>query len=102
MTDTDTRLPQALDDALLSLDDLCRVGGVAPQWVVERVQSGLLVTMSGEPAAWRFDTLTVHRVRCMVRLERDFDAVPELAALVADLQAEIERLRARLARAGAG
>jgi chaperone modulatory protein CbpM len=102
MTDTDTRLPQSLDDALLSLDDLCRVGGVAPQWVVERVQSGLLVTMTGEPAAWRFDTLTVHRVRCMVRLERDFDAVPELAALVADLQAEIERLRARLARAGGG
>jgi chaperone modulatory protein CbpM len=102
MNKTDTGLPGALDDALLSLDELCRAGNVAPQWVVERVQSGLLVDMDGEPAAWRFDTLTVHRVRCMVRLERDFDAVPELAALVADLQAEIERLRARLLRAGLG
>ena len=102
MTDHDTRGLQTLDEALLSLDDLCRVGGVAPQWVVERVQSGLLVSMTGEPAAWRFDTMTVHRVRCMVRLERDFDAVPELAALVADLQAEIERLRARLARSALG
>ena len=44
----------------------------------------------------------LQRVRCMVRLERDFDAVPELAALVADLQDEIERLRARLRRAGLG
>jgi chaperone modulatory protein CbpM len=37
----------------------------------------------------------------MVRIERDFDAVPELAALVADLEAEIERLRRRLQALGA-
>jgi chaperone modulatory protein CbpM len=36
----------------------------------------------------------------MARLERDFDAVPELAALVADLVDEIETLRARLRRVG--
>jgi len=44
--------------------------------------------------------VTVVRARCMARLERDFDAVPELAALVADLQDEIGRLRARLRRVG--
>jgi chaperone modulatory protein CbpM len=32
----------------------------------------------------------------MHRLDRDFDATPELAALVADLLEEIEALRARL------
>jgi chaperone modulatory protein CbpM len=32
----------------------------------------------------------------MRRIERDFDAAPELAALVADLIEEIEALRARL------
>jgi chaperone modulatory protein CbpM len=100
MTDRDTELSQVLDEAGLSLEDLCRVGGVAPQWVVERVQSGLLVTRTGEPAAWRFDTLAVRRVRCMARLERDFDAVPELAALVADLLEELESMRAQLGRAG--
>jgi chaperone modulatory protein CbpM len=36
----------------------------------------------------------------MRRVERDFDAVPELAALVADLQEEIRHLRARLRQAG--
>jgi chaperone modulatory protein CbpM len=36
----------------------------------------------------------------MRRIERDFDAVPELAALVADLEEEIDALRARLAPLG--
>jgi chaperone modulatory protein CbpM len=36
----------------------------------------------------------------MRQLERDFDAVPELAALVADLLEEMDTLRARLRRAG--
>jgi len=40
------------------------------------------------------------RARRMRRLERDFDAVPEMAALVADLLEEMDALRARLRRAG--
>jgi chaperone modulatory protein CbpM len=36
----------------------------------------------------------------MRRLERDFDAVPELAALVVDLIEELDAVRARLRRAG--
>jgi chaperone modulatory protein CbpM len=34
----------------------------------------------------------------MAGVERDFDAVPELAALVADLAEEIAELRRRLSR----
>jgi len=100
MARNDDVLVAMVDEALLTLDDLCRAGAVAPQWVAERVQAGLLVARPGDAAAWRFDAVTLRRVRCMVRLERDFDAVPELAALVADLQDEIEHLRQRLARAG--
>jgi chaperone modulatory protein CbpM len=33
----------------------------------------------------------------MRQVERDFDAVPELAALVADMLDEMDRLRERLA-----
>jgi chaperone modulatory protein CbpM len=36
----------------------------------------------------------------MAMLERDFDAVPELAALVLDLEDEVAALRARLRRLG--
>jgi chaperone modulatory protein CbpM len=96
------RLAMLADEALLTLDELCRATEVAPDWVTQRVQAGLLAAPRGDAAAWHFDTVALQRVRCMVRLERDFDAVPELAALVADLQDEIERLRARLRRAGLG
>jgi chaperone modulatory protein CbpM len=89
-----------LDDALLSLDELCRLHAVTPQWVVERIEAGLLPAPPGAPRVWRFDATLVKRVRCMVRTERDFDSGPELAALVADLVDELERLRVRLRRAG--
>lgn len=102
MPTNDEVLVALLDEAGLTLEDLCRAGAVAPEWVRERVEAGLLVARRGEPSAWQFDAVALRRVRCMVRLERDFDAVPELAALVADLQAEIERLRARLQRVGLG
>lgn len=91
----------APDDAPLGVAELCRIGRVSAQWVHERVAEGLLVAVESRAGPdWRFDAVALHRVQCMVRLERDFDAVPELAALVADLQGEIERLRRRLAAAG--
>jgi chaperone modulatory protein CbpM len=67
---------------------------------MERVEAGLLPAPHGAPRGWRFDATLVQRVRCMARIERDFDAGPELAALVADLLDELERLRGRLRRAG--
>ena len=100
MVRPDDLLQALLDDAWLTLDDLCRLNAVPAQWVTDRVGEGLLPTRGDSPATWRFDAVAVHRARRMVRIERDFDAVPELAALVADLHDEIERLRARLRRAG--
>jgi chaperone modulatory protein CbpM len=101
MTTEDALFAALLEGTPLTLDDLCRAGRVTPQWVAERVEAGLLAgTTAGAWEQWRFDTVTLQRVRCMVSLERDFDAVPELAALVADLQAEIGQLRRRLRRAG--
>lgn len=87
------------DDEGLTLDELCRACAVSPDWVDERVRAGLLAPL--QPAgAWRFDAALLLRVRVMRRVERDFDAVPELAALVADLQDEIRHLRARLRHGG--
>jgi len=80
------------DDVLLTLEELAVVCAVTPDWVRSRVEEGLL------PAApeWRFSALAVRRVRRMHALERDFDAAPELAALMADLLEELDALRARL------
>lgn len=89
-----------IDETLLTLDELCRVGTVSPDWVRARVDAGLLAAAGRAGAPWAFEPRAVERVRCMIRMERDFDAVPELAALVADLEAEIRRLRTQLRAAG--
>jgi chaperone modulatory protein CbpM len=79
------------DEELLTLEELALVCAVTPEWVRVRVAEGL-VTAAAE---WRFGTIAVRRVRRMHALERDFDAAPELAALVADLLEELDALRAR-------
>lgn len=93
----DMLIEAMLDDAVLSLDELCRATAAPPQWVRQRVEQGLLAPAT---VPWHFDAAALRRARLLWRLERDFDAVPELAALVADLEDEIARLRARLRRAG--
>ena len=86
------------DDVLFTLEELTVVCAVSREWVRERLDEGLL------PAAseGRFTLHAVRRIRRMRELERDFDAAPELAALVADLLEELEALRARVGRDGGG
>jgi chaperone modulatory protein CbpM len=98
----DRSVEAALDDALLSLDELCRAVAVDARWVHERIEAGLLAVPGAgadPPTAWRFDVVALARVRRMVRIERDFDASPELAALVADLGEEVAALRRALRHA---
>lgn len=80
------------DEELLTLEEVVLVCAVTPEWLRDRVEEGLV------PAApeWRFSAVVVRRVRRMRALERDFDAAPELAALMADLLEELDALRARL------
>jgi chaperone modulatory protein CbpM len=86
----------SLQAALLTLEELSRAMALPPEWVIERVRAGLIQPQGEGPQGWRFDAILVRRVRSMRHTERCFDAVPELAALVADLEDEIMRLRARL------
>ncbi|MCP5265449.1 MAG: MerR family transcriptional regulator [Burkholderiaceae bacterium] len=109
MRGDDPLIGELLDDMRLTLDELCRLTDVSPDWVRLRMHEGLLPPSSvrerwleesrADPG---FGPREIRRVREMHRLERDFDAVPELAALVADMIEEIESLRARLRRAGLG
>lgn len=94
--------PDILDSEALSLEQLAHACSMEPQWVVERVSTGVLQcdeTDSMPPNAthaWRFSTHTVIRARRIAQLERTFDADPELAALTADLMEEVRQLRRRL------
>lgn len=85
-----------LDDACLSLEELCAACAVEPVWVIHHVEEGLLAPLSGPVNNWRFTSASLTRTRRIHALERDFDAVPELAALMVDLLEEVDALRARL------
>ncbi|OWW19664.1 chaperone modulator CbpM [Noviherbaspirillum denitrificans] len=90
-----------LDEARLTLDELAASCTVSREWIIEHVHAGvLLADYEPDPAGWMFSGRDVLRARRMSGLERDFDANPELAGLVADLLDELERLRARVRRAG--
>lgn len=90
-----------LDDVALTLDELARACDVEPDWVVRRVQSGILGGQPGvvdlvQVTEWRFRSGDLVRARRLLRVERDFDANEDVAALVVDLGDEVRRLRARL------
>ncbi|MBE0489358.1 MAG: MerR family transcriptional regulator [Halomonas sp.] len=91
---------ELIDEATLSLEDLARACAVDTEWVIERIESGLLADGSPYVASWRFTSRDLTRARRLCRLERDFEAVPELAALATDLIEENQRLRERLRASG--
>ena len=86
-----------LDEVALTLEELARACDVAPDWVVRHVQAGVLGgTASVQVTSWRFRSGDLVRARRLLRIERDFDANEDVAALVVDMGDEIRRLRARL------
>ena len=84
----------------LTLEQLCSVCALEREWLVVRVREGLIPAVGDGDTEWRFTTTTLARVRRMREIEKSYDAVPELAALVADMLEEMDALRARLRRAG--
>ena len=89
-----------LDEVALTVEDLARACAVESQWVVERVEAGLLGSASVKSVELRFASADLARARRLAALERDFDANQELAALVVDLIEEVARLRGRLRAVG--
>ena len=90
-----------LEEMPLTLRELALSCAVSEDWIIEHVRAGVLAAPpEGDPAQWRFPDPVLRRTRRLLALERDFDANPELAGLVADLLEELERLRIRLRRAG--
>lgn len=84
---------EIVDHSALSLEELSRACCVQPDWVVERVESGLLGDGSSYIAHWRFSSYDLRRARRLYQLERDFEASPELAAFCADLLEQIDQLK---------
>jgi len=95
---------ELVDSVLLDTDQLAHACNVQTQWVIERVEAGLLVHASTTltVSSRRFDSAQLRRARQMAAVERDFEANPELAALVVDLMEEVRSLKRRLGEGGMG
>jgi chaperone modulatory protein CbpM len=85
-----------MDDSWLTMEQVARICKVESMWLQHRLDEGLFPHAESVAGTWRFSNRCVLRARYMHQLERDFDAVPELAALVSDLHDEIELLRHQL------
>jgi chaperone modulatory protein CbpM len=88
------------DEAVLSIEELARACSTETQWVIELVAVGLLEPQGTETSGWRFRAADLICARRVARLQRDFGATVEAAAVMIDLLDEIEQLRACLKRSG--
>lgn len=92
---------ELLDEAVvLTLAQFCRTCRLPAEQVVELVDEGIIEPLGQTPDNWRFTGISVHRVQCVLRLERDLGVNRAGAALALDLLDQLAALRARLARHG--
>jgi len=96
MQDEDILIGSLMEDTWLTLEQVAAACTVEPAWLLCHIEEGLFPHAESVAGVWRFSGPALQRARRMRQLERDFEAVPELAALVADLLEEIDTLRARL------
>ena len=100
MHDVDILIGSLVEDSWLTLEQVASACAVDAGWLLAHLEDGLLPHTECIAGVWRFSSAAVRRARRMRQFERDFDATPELAALIADLLDEADALRARLRSAG--
>ena len=96
MRDEEILIGSLMDSSWLTLEQLAAACTVEPGWLLRHIEDGLFPHAESVAGVWCFSSHRLLRARRMRQLERDFDAVPELAALMADLLEELDELRARL------
>lgn len=75
----------------LTIEEAAGFCRVEVEWLACRIGEGYFPGVSER----RFPAKSLLRARRMVEIERNFEASPELAALVADLLEEIDRLKGK-------
>lgn len=82
----------------LTLAELCRACRVPAEQIIEIVEQGVVEPVGTDPLHWRFQGVSIRRVRCALRLERDLGVNTAGAALALDLLEELYELRQQLRR----
>ncbi len=99
MTGRHTDAPAMLvldEDYHLTLGDLCRICGITAEQVLALVDEGVIEPATRDP--WRFQAISIRRVRCAYHLHQDLGINLAGVALAVELLEEIEQLRTRLRR----
>ncbi|QPK62362.1 MerR family transcriptional regulator [Methylomonas sp. LL1] len=89
-----------VEQTYLTVEQLASLCAVEADWVLQHISDGLLPAHKLDSGNWCFSSAQLTRAKRILMVERTFDAMPELAALVADMQEELDSLRRRLRRAG--
>ncbi len=88
-------------DHPLSAEELARACGAHLDWVRQLADAGILQPPKAAPVPdWRFHSEDLRSALEVRRLERDFDAGIDAAALILDMGHEIRRLKALLSAHG--
>lgn len=98
MRDDEILVGCLMEDSWLTLEQIAAACAVEPAWLLRHIDEGLFPRAESVAGVWRFSGASLLRARRMRQMERDFDAVPELAALVADLLEEVDAMREQLRR----
>jgi chaperone modulatory protein CbpM len=86
------------EDVELSLAQICRACRLSAEQIVELVDQGVIDPSGQEPVSWRFQGISLRRVRFTQHMQRDLGINTPGAALALDLLDELEQLRSRLRR----
>src|ERR1700760_1259457 len=91
-----------IDSSPLTVRELAHAVGAEDQWVLRLVEVEILrVDEPGAPPErWHFRSADLQRALAARRLERDFGANLDTAALILDMQSELRRLRALMGAHG--
>jgi len=84
------------ETCILSLAELSRACRMHAEWITELVEEGILEPSGQESYHWQFSGISLERARIVKRLQQDLGINIAGAALVLELMAENQRLRARL------
>ena len=99
MRDDEILIGSLMENSWLTLEQVAAACTVDPGWLMRHIEEGLFPHAESVAGVWCFSSTSLLRARRMRQLERDFEAVPELAALMADMMESLADLRARVGAA---
>lgn len=86
---------QVIDGEMLHADDIARLCCVTTQWVHARIEQEILHAVMRD-GTYYFSSQMLFRAKQVASIEHQYDADPQLAALVADLIDEVRALREKI------